>query len=78
MMVSIDRLGRIVVPKPLRDALGLVAGTQMELVEEPDGFRLVVATPEAVVDMREGLPIIVSQRSITDDDLDDLIGEATP
>jgi AbrB family looped-hinge helix DNA binding protein len=76
MMVSIDRLGRIVVPKPLRDSLGLVAGTQMELVEEPDGFRLVVSAPHGVVDTKDGLPVIVSKRTITDDDIDSLIAEA--
>ena len=42
--VTIDKLGRIVVPKPLRDRLGLVAGSELELVEQPNGFLLRVAS----------------------------------
>lgn len=33
-------MGRIVVPKPLRDRLGLVSGSEMEIVEFSDGFSL--------------------------------------
>lgn len=70
MMVTIDRLGRIVVPKPVRDALGLRAGTKLELVQEADGFRLVVETVDAVVMDRDGLPVIVSQRDVALSDAD--------
>jgi AbrB family looped-hinge helix DNA binding protein len=31
MEVRIDDVGRIVVPKPLRDALGLVAGSTVDI-----------------------------------------------
>jgi AbrB family looped-hinge helix DNA binding protein len=44
MSVTIDKLGRIVVPKPLRDRLGLVPGSELEVVERPDGFSLRVAS----------------------------------
>ncbi len=33
MKSTIDRAGRIVVPKPLRDRLGLIAGTEIEIEE---------------------------------------------
>jgi AbrB family looped-hinge helix DNA binding protein len=31
MKTTIDRAGRVVVPKPLRDALGLIPGQELEL-----------------------------------------------
>jgi AbrB family looped-hinge helix DNA binding protein len=36
MKTTIDRLGRVVVPKPIRDKLGLRGGERLE-VEERDG-----------------------------------------
>jgi len=40
MTLRIDRAGRIVVPKPIRDRLGLRAGMDLELAEGPDGIVL--------------------------------------
>ena len=46
MRATIDAAGRIVVPKPLRDQLGFVPGTALEL-EAVDG-RLEVTVPSRV------------------------------
>lgn len=46
MRTTIDAAGRIVVPKPLRDQLGLSAGTALE-VQAVDG-RLEVIVPSRV------------------------------
>jgi AbrB family looped-hinge helix DNA binding protein len=46
MRATIDAAGRLVVPKGLRDELGLVAGTQLEL-EAVDG-RLEITVPSRV------------------------------
>lgn len=46
MKATIDAVGRLVVPKPLRDQLGFAAGTELEL-EAVDG-RLEVAIPSRV------------------------------
>ncbi len=50
MTVAIDKAGRIVVPKPLRERLGLHAGSQLELSELRDGIklRLVSSKPSLV------------------------------
>lgn len=43
-MIAIDRFGRVVIPKQIRDALGLQSGTQLQ-VEEKE--RQVVLKPVA-------------------------------
>ena len=40
MKLRIDPSGRIVLPKPLRQRLGLAAGTELEVVEGPQGILL--------------------------------------
>jgi AbrB family looped-hinge helix DNA binding protein len=40
MKVRIDRAGRIVVPKPLRERLGFKVDTQLEAIEQPEGVLL--------------------------------------
>jgi AbrB family looped-hinge helix DNA binding protein len=41
MMVSIDRAGRVVIPKDIRDRLGLDADAELEVDVEGDVIRLV-------------------------------------
>jgi AbrB family looped-hinge helix DNA binding protein len=55
MKASIDRLGRVVVPKPIRQKLGLRGGETLE-VEERDGvIELRPATTEVrIVETAEG------------------------
>lgn len=38
--LRIDKSGRIVVPKPLRERLGLKPGTELEAVDQPGGVFL--------------------------------------
>ncbi len=40
MELRIDKAGRIVVPKPLRERMGLKPDTELEAVEQPDGVLL--------------------------------------
>jgi AbrB family looped-hinge helix DNA binding protein len=66
MKAAIDRAGRIVVPKPLRDALGLSPATPLE-IEAVDG-RLEI-TPEApaseVVEGPNG-PVVAAAGAVDD------------
>lgn len=43
--MTVSSKGQIVLPADIRRRLGLMAGTQMEVIEEPDGVRLVVSRP---------------------------------
>jgi AbrB family looped-hinge helix DNA binding protein len=42
----IDRAGRLVIPKELRDRYGLEEGTEVEVIAVPDGITLVPARSE--------------------------------
>jgi AbrB family looped-hinge helix DNA binding protein len=47
MRTTIDAAGRIVVPKPLRDALGLIGGQEIE-VDARDGRLEIQAAPTSM------------------------------
>ncbi len=55
MTLHIDKAGRLVLPKPVRDRFGLHEGSRIELIEGPDGVTLkpVEAGPSMV--MKRGL-----------------------
>jgi len=40
MEIKIDKAGRIVVPKPLRERLGFKPDTELEAIEQPEGVLL--------------------------------------
>ena len=40
MTLKIDKAGRVILPKPVRDRLGLHAGSDLEIQETPDGIVL--------------------------------------
>ncbi len=55
MRVIIDRAGRILIPKPLRDALGLRPGQQVEIAAREGGIEIQpVPTPLGLVE-RDGV-----------------------
>lgn len=62
MITTIDKAGRIVVPKRLRDAMGLTPQTQLN-IDVVEG-RLIVEFAPTVhrVDMAQGFPVIRSER----------------
>ena len=40
MTLKVDKAGRVILPKPVRDRLGLQAGSDLEVAETPDGLLL--------------------------------------
>lgn len=72
MRVTMDRAGRVVLPKPLREQLGLDEGAQFEVVVEGWTVRLepLLRPGRAVVDV-DGWPVLVEQPGVTltDDDV---------
>jgi AbrB family looped-hinge helix DNA binding protein len=57
MTVTIDRLGRIVVPKAIRDRLHLVPGTKLELTAGAEGIRIVPVNAEPSLVRKDGILI---------------------
>ncbi len=55
MEIRIDKAGRIVVPKPLRERLGFKPNTELEAIEQPDGVLLKRAQQVASMVKVEGL-----------------------
>jgi AbrB family looped-hinge helix DNA binding protein len=55
MKVTIDKAGRIVIPKPIRDRMGVDAGTHLEIEERAEGLLIRPTTHESAVVERNGL-----------------------
>ena len=60
MRVAIDAVGRLVVPKPLRDALGIGGPTELEITARDGVIELAVADIDAHVVERDGTPVIAA------------------
>jgi AbrB family looped-hinge helix DNA binding protein len=69
MRTTIDRSGRIVIPKPLRDAVGMQEG-EVELFQEGSGIRIEPVTEDSLAEEDGRLVIPASgEQVITDDDV---------
>lgn len=73
---TIDSLGRIVVPKPLRDALGLTAGTTVDISRYGAGLQLVPTGRTARLIDEAGVLVASASTTIDDDTVFALIDSA--
>lgn len=69
MNVSIDRAGRIIVPKPLRESLGFAEGVDLEVFVEDGRLVVELRNPPKRLEQRGKALVIVA---------DEPIGEMTP
>jgi AbrB family looped-hinge helix DNA binding protein len=56
--VEIDKAGRIVVPKKLRDALNLIPGTRLKVILAGERLMLTPSYSEAQLIIENGTPLI--------------------
>lgn len=61
MITTMDKAGRIVIPKAMRDVVGLPAGGEVEIDVDDDGH-VIVSVPQVPKRMEiiDGLPVIVA------------------
>ncbi len=57
-LIAIDATGRLVIPKPVRDRLGLTAGSRLRLVEDRDRIVLDPERTEPVLVEKAGLLVL--------------------
>jgi AbrB family looped-hinge helix DNA binding protein len=68
--VHIDKFGRVVIPKPLREQLGLIPGTALSIEAAEDHLILAPKRERPMVERREG---VVVYRGAAAGDLDDAV-----
>ncbi len=79
MKTTIDAAGRIVVPKALREAMGLTAGRTIDMVFTDGRIEIELAPVDVELDAKGRLPRLVaaaSQPALTDEQVRDAL-EAT-
>lgn len=70
MQVTIDKFGRMVLPKPIRDDLGLMPGSVLEVEEQQESIVLRPVRSERVVREKDGVLVYSGQ---PEEDLGDAV-----
>jgi AbrB family looped-hinge helix DNA binding protein len=73
---TIDAAGRIVVPKPLRDALGLTAGSTVDVSQYGSGLQIVPDGRTARLVEEDGFLVATGDTVIDDETVLNLIDSA--
>jgi AbrB family looped-hinge helix DNA binding protein len=74
-IVEIDKAGRIVVPKKLRDAMHLTPGTRLKVERSGDALVLEQDFPEPKLEMIDGLWVMTGGPSLTNEDVNAVIDQ---
>jgi len=64
MSTTIDAAGRLVVPKAVRDAMGLKPGVPVDIVYTDGHIQIEFAPLDATVDTSSGLPVITASDDV--------------
>jgi AbrB family looped-hinge helix DNA binding protein len=76
METTIDAVGRVVVPKPLRDALGLTPGATVDISRYGAGLQLLPTGRSARLIDEAGVLVATGETTIDDDTVFALIDSA--
>lgn len=63
MRTTIDKAGRVVVPKKIRDAMGLTAGTPIDIIYEDGRIVIEYEAPEYEVRRKNGIKVLHSEHA---------------
>ncbi len=61
MKLTLDKMSRVVVPKPVRDRFALKPGDELEVTIEADGIRLTPAIPVRALAEENGILVCASE-----------------
>jgi AbrB family looped-hinge helix DNA binding protein len=67
MRAVVDAAGRIVVPKPLREAMGLRAGSAVEITRYGAGLQLIPTGRTARLEEEDGVLVATGETTIDDE-----------
>lgn len=70
METTLDKFGRVVLPKQVRDSLGLEAGSVLRIEQAPGEIRLTPVEEKPSLVWRDGLLVFVGE---IEGDLDDVV-----
>jgi AbrB family looped-hinge helix DNA binding protein len=73
MEATVDSVGRIVLPKQLRDRMGLIPGSTVDISLYGDGLHIAPTGRTARLIEEDGQLVAVSDTPVTDDDVFGLI-----
>lgn len=73
MKTTIDSAGRIVVPKPLRDRLGLTPGSTLDISQYGAGLALIPGGRTARLVEEDGSLVATGEGTLTDEEMFALI-----
>jgi AbrB family looped-hinge helix DNA binding protein len=73
--ITIDKAGRLVLPKPLRDALHLKAGSTLEVQQEGDAITLRPTQTKATLRRKNGFWIFDTGGQITTEMVDQTLAK---
>lgn len=69
MEATVDDVGRIVLPKPLRDRLRLTPGTKVDVSEYGDGLHVTALGRTARLEVRDGRLVASAETPVSDEDV---------
>jgi AbrB family looped-hinge helix DNA binding protein len=75
MRTTIDKAGRLVVPKPLRDRVGMAPGP-VDLVVDGVGIRIEPVSEDGLEEAANGRLVIPASGAMIDDDLVEALRDA--
>jgi AbrB family looped-hinge helix DNA binding protein len=67
MEAVVDQAGRVVLPKPIRDALGLLPGTKVDISPYGAGAQIIAAGRTARLVEEDGVLVSVGETPVDDD-----------
>ncbi len=73
MQATLDSVGRILIPKALRDAVGLQAGSTVDISRYGDGLQLTLSGRTARLVDESGVRVATGEQQIDDETVFNLI-----